>query len=119
MDVCVVESAEPEIILEELQNVNKSVPLPEFLLNAEINENKRKICEQIVEWLSTDYKEFCMNSKKPKKPNFRKDDLLDTLYDNVPNGTNLSFDKIKKEILEMNVQAKEKYSERAIKKCNK
>jgi len=70
-----------------------------------------------VNWLSITYKEFCMNSKKPRKPNFRKDDLLDTLYDTIPN--NCSFEQIKYELIEMNKIAKEKYLVKAIKKCEK
>lgn len=117
MDVSVLESTEPEIILQEFQNVNKSIPIPDFLLNAEVNEDKRKICEQVVEWLAKTYSEFCMKTKKPRKPNFRKDDLLDTLYDNIPN--NVTVQVIKEQILEMNIQAKEQYSKKAIKKSIK
>lgn len=120
MDVCVIESVEPDIILQEFQTVNKSVPPPEYLLNAEVNKDKRELCENIVEWLANDYKEFSMKSKKPKKPNFRKDDLNNTLYETLPN--NVTYELVKQKLLELNEYVKQnidKYETRPAKKCEK
>jgi hypothetical protein len=118
MDVCVIEKITDDIIFKEFQNINKNVPPPEFLMNMEVNSDKRQLCENIVEWLSLDYKQHCMKTKKPRIPNFRKDDLTNTLYETIPNN-NSTYENVKKQILELNKLTATEFKDKAIKKCEK
>ena len=86
-------------------------------MNAVVSPEKQKICTDIVEWLSLDFKTHCMVSKKPKSGNFRKDDLNNTLYETLPD--NITYEHVKKQILELNEEVKQEYKDKAPKKCEK
>ena len=119
MDVCVIETNEPDVILKEFQLVNKSVPPPDFLMNEVVNTDKRHICESIVEWMSLDYKSHCMTTKKPKRPNFRKDDLINTLYETIPDNSTITYEQVKQAILDENKESKDVWEDKAANKCKK
>lgn len=67
-------------IYEEFNTLNRSVPVPEIYLRAP-DEPKKTICMRISTQLYTEYKAFHKTSRRPRRPHFNRDRLMDDLTD--------------------------------------
>lgn len=66
-------------IKKDFNNINNSVSLPSIYI--EDNADKKFFCEAIVNNLVIVFPTFVSSSKKPNKPNFNRDAIIDWLSD--------------------------------------
>ena len=70
---------------EEIKNrfyvLNQSNPVPELYLENGDNQSLRDIVEDCVERIITRFPKNVSTSRRPQRPNFNRDHLIDELYD--------------------------------------
>lgn len=110
-------------IIEEFNNINKSINVPSIYLDDMTNLNKKNICQNIAAKLCEAYPNFSSSSRRPLKPNYNRDnfiELVSSLEINF-NDTNVG-DKIYNLLLIQNKQVKKmklKNESSYLKKCAK
>ena len=76
--VSVIKEYTAELINESFLNVNKSIPVPDCYFNDK--NNKKKLCEKIVEYINDKYNTFKSSSLRPIRPNYNQDVLMDDIF---------------------------------------
>ena len=66
-------------IIEEFNNINKSVNVPSIYLDDIKDLNKKNICQNIVARLCNAYPQFSSPSRRPLKPNYNRDTFLELI----------------------------------------
>lgn len=101
IQVRIIKDSTNEEIKQEFLRINKNVPVPElYFSDDDISMRLTKIISSVVKSLSENYKAFLSTSRRPKRPNFNRDTLVEELGDIVKthirseNIMNLTEDKI-------------------------
>jgi hypothetical protein len=93
-----------EMVDEAFRLVNKSVPVPECYFMDD--DEKKKLCVKVVEYVKTRWPDFCKASSRPVRPNFNQDKLTDEIFNGIRNNPYTSYDKIIKLIEKLNKETK-------------
>ncbi len=122
-------NASKEQIYNKFYNINKAISVPELYIkeNNEIDLNNLKmIIQNTVVKICSKYRKYQSTSKRPSKPNFNRDKLVDNLYafvvDNKLN--NIDEDKLFDQIMKLNDDYKKglhinlkKFNDKILTKC--
>lgn len=104
--VHLLRNATEEDIKNRFVIVNSGCPVPELYLG-NTEESKKKIIQTIVDRLCINYKAHKSSSKKPLKPNFNRDNVVDMMFSFLEDKIIENEEDLYKKILTLN----KKYSE--------
>lgn len=71
-------------IIELFQSLNKSAPIPDLYIR-NVNEDKKRIIEQIVNYWQNKYPSHFSSNPRPNRPNINREqfiNIIDKVYDN-------------------------------------
>ena len=80
--VRLVKTIDENEIVVDFQNINKSISVPFLYLEDTYEEgfnNKKEVCENVVNYLCVKYKPFTSPSRKCRQSNFNRDNLIELI----------------------------------------
>lgn len=100
--LCVNYSKNEKDIILHFNTINKAVPVP-LLYTGELDVfKKRKLLEDTCRLFCNTFKPFVSTARKPRKPNFNRDQLFDLLDKVLENLNDLDSFKIVQKLIEFN-----------------